>query len=76
MVAHGLITGLLFFVAGSVQERYKTREMTASVGLADPGAELGWILGFTVMASRSAYPAWPDSGASSPRSCPPTTRPS
>ena len=28
MVAHGLITGMLFFVAGSVQHNYGTREMS------------------------------------------------
>src|SRR5260370_700466 len=28
MVAHGLITGMLFFLAGSLQERYGTREMS------------------------------------------------
>ena len=27
MVAHGLITGMLFFVAGSVKERYHTLEI-------------------------------------------------
>jgi NADH-quinone oxidoreductase subunit M len=27
MVAHGVITGMLFFVAGSVKERYHTREI-------------------------------------------------
>src|SRR5947207_20287 len=28
MVAHGLITGMLFFLAGSVQERFGTRELS------------------------------------------------
>jgi NADH-quinone oxidoreductase subunit M len=51
MVAHGLITGLLFFVAGSVQERYKTREMSRLGGLLTQAPKMGWILGFTVMAS-------------------------
>jgi NADH-quinone oxidoreductase subunit M len=51
MVAHGLITGLLFFVAGSVQERYETREMSRLGGLLTQAPKLGWILGFTVMAS-------------------------
>ena len=41
MVAHGLITGMLFFLAGSVQERYDTREMSRLGGLLDPGAEAG-----------------------------------
>jgi len=30
MVAHGLITGMLFFIAGSVQHNYGTRELSGS----------------------------------------------
>ncbi len=51
MVAHGLITGLLFFVAGSMQERYHTREMSRLGGLLISAPKMGWILGFTAMAS-------------------------
>jgi NADH-quinone oxidoreductase subunit M len=51
MVAHGLITGMLFFVAGSVQERYETREISRLGGLLDQAPRLGWILGFCAMAS-------------------------
>jgi NADH-quinone oxidoreductase subunit M len=51
MVAHGLITGMLFFVAGSVQERYETREMSRLGGLLTQAPKLGWILGFAAMAS-------------------------
>ncbi|MEX2253917.1 MAG: NADH-quinone oxidoreductase subunit M [Acidimicrobiia bacterium] len=51
MVAHGFITGLLFFLAGSVQERYGTREMSRLGGLLTQAPKLGWILGFTAMAS-------------------------
>ena len=51
MVAHGLITGMLFFVAGSVQERYDTREMSRLGGLLSQAPKLGWILGFCAMAS-------------------------
>jgi NADH-quinone oxidoreductase subunit M len=51
MVAHGLITGMLFFVAGSVQERYETREMSRLGGLLTQAPKLGWILGFCAMAS-------------------------
>src|SRR6202022_4417890 len=51
MVAHGLITGMLFFLAGSVQERYGTREMSRLGGLLTQVPKLGWILGFCVMAS-------------------------
>jgi NADH-quinone oxidoreductase subunit M len=51
MVAHGLITGMLFFVAGSMQERYHTREMSRLGGLLVSAPKLGWILGFCAMAS-------------------------
>jgi len=51
MVAHGLITGMLFFIAGSVQERYETREMSRLGGLMTQAPKLGWILGFCAMAS-------------------------
>ena len=51
MVAHGLITGMLFFIAGSVQERFHTRELSRLGGLLVQAPRLGWILGFTVMAS-------------------------
>src|SRR5207245_11762218 len=50
MVAHGLITGMLFFLAGSVQERYETRELSRIGGLLTQAPPLGWILGFTAMA--------------------------
>ena len=73
MVAHGLITGMLFFLAGSVQERYGTREMSRLGGLLISAPRMGWIMGFTAMASLG-LPAWPGSGASSRRSSPPTTR--
>src|SRR5213078_2331834 len=33
MVAHGLITGMLFFLAGSIHERYHTREISELGGL-------------------------------------------
>ncbi len=51
MVAHGLITGMLFFVAGSVQERFGTREIARLGGLLKQAPKLGWILGFSAMAS-------------------------
>ena len=51
MVAHGLITGMLFFVAGAVKERYHTLEIDRLGGMLLQAPKLGWILGFTVMAS-------------------------
>jgi NADH-quinone oxidoreductase subunit M len=51
MVAHGLITGMLFFIAGSIQERFHTRELSRLGGLLIQAPRLGWILGFCAMAS-------------------------
>ena len=51
MVSHGLITGMLFFVAGSVHERYHTREMSRLGGILQQAPRLGWIFGFCCMAS-------------------------
>jgi NADH-quinone oxidoreductase subunit M len=51
MVAHGLITGMLFFVAGSVKERFHTLEIRRLGGLLLQAPKMGWILGFCVMAS-------------------------
>jgi NADH-quinone oxidoreductase subunit M len=51
MVAHGLITGMLFFVAGSVKHRYHTLEISRLGGLLVSMPRLGWILGFCAMAS-------------------------
>ena len=51
MVAHGLITGMLFFVAGSVKERFHTLEISRLGGLLLQAPRMGWILGFCAMAS-------------------------
>ncbi|MDQ3106499.1 MAG: NADH-quinone oxidoreductase subunit M [Actinomycetota bacterium] len=51
MVAHGLITGMLFFVAGSIGERFHTREIARLGGLLKQAPHLGWILGFCAFAS-------------------------
>src|SRR5437763_5537466 len=51
MVAHGLITGMLFFLAGSIHERFHTRELSRLGGLLVQAPQLGWILGFCAMAS-------------------------
>ncbi len=51
MVAHGVITGLLFFLAGSLSHRYHTREMSRLGGNLKLMPVMGGILGFTAMAS-------------------------
>ena len=51
MVAHGLITGMLFFLAGSIHERFHTREISRLGGLLIQAPKMGWILGFCAMAS-------------------------
>ena len=51
MVAHGLITGMLFFLAGSVKERYHTLQINRLSGMLTQMPRLGWILGFCAMAS-------------------------
>ncbi len=51
MVAHGLITGMLFFLAGSVKHRYHTLEISRLSGMLIQMPRLGWILGFAAMAS-------------------------
>ena len=51
MVAHGLITGMLFFIAGSVKDRYHTLEIKRLGGLLLQAPRMGWVLGFACMAS-------------------------
>ena len=51
MIAHGLITGMLFFVAGSMKDRYHTLDMGRLGGLLVQAPRMGWILAFSAMAS-------------------------
>jgi len=51
MVAHGLITGLLFFIAGSMAHRYHTRDMGRLGGNLKLMPVMGVLLGFAAMAS-------------------------
>ena len=51
MVAHGLITGLLFFLAGSMAHRYHTREMPRMGGQMTLMPQMGVLLGLAAMAS-------------------------
>ena len=73
MVAHGLITGMLFFLAGSIQERYGTREMSRLGGVLTQAPHLGWLLGFSAMASLG-LPGLAGFWVSSRRSSRPTSR--
>src|SRR5918999_2103726 len=52
MVAHGVITGMLFFLAGSVHERYHTREIAEiGGGMLQKMPILASLLAFTAIAS-------------------------
>lgn len=51
MWAHGLITGLLFFLVGMTYERLHTREMEKIKALAVRIPELGWAFVFAAIAS-------------------------
>ena len=51
MIAHGWITGMLFFLAGSIKHRYHTLEIKRLSGLLKQAPHLGWILGLCAMAS-------------------------
>jgi NADH-quinone oxidoreductase subunit M len=51
MVAHGLITGMLFFLAGSIHERYHTREISELGGVLQQIPRFGSILTYTAIAS-------------------------
>ncbi|MEV0645037.1 NADH-quinone oxidoreductase subunit M [Phytomonospora sp. NPDC050363] len=50
-VAHGLITGLLFFLAGSVKDRAHTGELARLGGLREVAPGLSGLLGFAAIAS-------------------------
>jgi NADH-quinone oxidoreductase subunit M len=51
MIVHGLITGMLFFLAGSVHERFHTREISRLGGMAVMAPWLGGILAYSAIAS-------------------------
>ncbi len=51
MVAHGLITGMLFFIAGSTKDRFHTLEIKRLGGLLIQAPHMAWLLGLSVMAS-------------------------
>jgi NADH-quinone oxidoreductase subunit M len=51
MVAHGLITGMLFFLVGSIHERYHTREIADLGGVLQQIPRFGSVLTYTAIAS-------------------------
>jgi NADH-quinone oxidoreductase subunit M len=51
MVVHGLITGMLFFLVGSVYDRYHTREISRLGGLAAMTPWLAGLLAYSSIAS-------------------------
>ncbi|WP_041625581.1 NADH-quinone oxidoreductase subunit M [Stackebrandtia nassauensis] len=50
-IAHGLITGLLFFLAGAVKDRTHSGELARLGGLRNVAPGLAGVLGFTALAS-------------------------
>lgn len=50
-IAHGLITGLLFFLAGAIKDRTGTGELSRLGGLRNAAPGLAGVLGFTALAS-------------------------
>jgi NADH-quinone oxidoreductase subunit M len=51
MVVHGLITGMLFFLAGSIHERFHTREIARLGGLGKLTPWLAGLLAYSAIAS-------------------------
>jgi NADH-quinone oxidoreductase subunit M len=51
MVAHGVVTGMLFFIAGSIHERYHTREIHELGGMGLKIPKMAGLLAFTSIAS-------------------------
>ena len=58
MVAHGVITGMLFFCVGSIYDRYHTRQISEiGGGMSQTMPKLGGIFAFVAIASpRAARP--------------------
>jgi NADH-quinone oxidoreductase subunit M len=50
-VAHGVITGLLFFLAGAIKDRAHTGNLTELGGLRETSPALAGVLGFAAIAS-------------------------
>ncbi len=50
-IAHGIITGLLFFLAGAIKDRAHTGELADLGGLRETAPRLAGVLGFAAVAS-------------------------
>jgi NADH-quinone oxidoreductase subunit M len=50
-IAHGVITGLLFFLAGAIKDRAHTGDLTELGGLRESAPRLAGLLGFAALAS-------------------------
>ncbi len=50
-VAHGIVTGLLFFLAGAVKDRYHTGDLSRLGGLRERMPRLAGLLGYAAIAS-------------------------
>ena len=50
-LAHGVITGLLFFLVGAIKERAGTGDLTRLGGLRESSPPLAGLLGFAAVAS-------------------------
>ncbi len=50
-IAHGIITGLLFFLAGAIKDRAHTGELASLGGLRETAPRLAGLLGFAAIAS-------------------------
>ncbi|HEX2053369.1 MAG TPA: NuoM family protein [Actinomycetota bacterium] len=51
MIAHGVVTGMLFFLAGSIKERYHTYEMPELAGMGLRIPRMAGLLAFCAIAS-------------------------
>ena len=51
MISHGVITGMLFFLAGSIHERYHTRDIPELGGMIHQLPMLGGLLAYSAIAS-------------------------
>ncbi|WP_326555939.1 complex I subunit 4 family protein [Micromonospora sp. NBC_01813] len=50
-IAHGVITGLLFFLASAIKDRFHTGELAALGGLREQSPALAGLLGYAAIAS-------------------------